>query len=98
MKVSLTEKKVLYFKEIIIFQDVVKIRLHMWQVNCNYKRDNTDTNVHYVKNQNTLQNMCWNVKKLTSSHLLQNPKRENRKDNRDLYKNKKEKEVPIIQV
>ena len=42
--------------------------------------------------------MCWNVKKLTSSHLLQNPKRENRKDNRDLYKNKKEKEVPIIQV
>ena len=42
--------------------------------------------------------MCWNVKKLTSSHLLQNPKRENRKDNRDLYKNKKKKEVAIIQV
>ena len=24
-------------------KDVIKIRLHMWQVNCNYKRDNTDT-------------------------------------------------------
>ena len=24
-------------------KDVIKIRLYMWQVNCNYKRDNTDT-------------------------------------------------------
>ena len=24
-------------------KDVIKIRLHIWQVNCNYKRDNTDT-------------------------------------------------------
>ena len=26
-----------------IIKNVIKIRLHMWQVNCNYKRDNTDT-------------------------------------------------------
>ena len=24
-------------------KDVIKQRLHMWQVNCSYKRDNTDT-------------------------------------------------------
>ena len=24
-------------------KDVIKTRLHMWQLNCNYKRDNTDT-------------------------------------------------------
>ena len=24
-------------------KDVIKIRLYIWQVNCNYKRDNTDT-------------------------------------------------------
>ena len=24
-------------------KDVIKKRLHMWQVNCSYKRDNTDT-------------------------------------------------------
>ena len=24
-------------------KDPIKIRLHMWQVNCNYKRDNTVT-------------------------------------------------------
>ena len=24
-------------------KDVIKISLYMWQVNCNYKRDNTDT-------------------------------------------------------
>ena len=26
-----------------IKEDVIKIRLHMWQVSCSYKRDNTDT-------------------------------------------------------
>ena len=23
-------------------KNVIKVRLHMWQVNCNYKRDDTD--------------------------------------------------------
>ena len=31
-------------------KDVIKIRLHMWQVNCNYKRDNTDTKHPLYKN------------------------------------------------
>ena len=34
-------KKMEYDSEIT--KDVIKIRLHMWQVSCNYKRDNTDT-------------------------------------------------------
>ena len=41
-------------------------------------------NVHYVKNQKTLQSMCWNVKKLKSSHLLKKTVRETGRDNRDL--------------
>ena len=39
-------------------KDVIKIKLHMWQVNCNYKRDNMTPNVHYVKNQKTPKSMC----------------------------------------
>ena len=34
---------------------------------------------HYVKNQKTLQSMCWNVKKLKSSHLIKRTARENEK-------------------
>ena len=30
----------------------------MWQVSCNYRRDNTDTKCPYVKNQKTQQSMC----------------------------------------
>ena len=37
---------------------VIYIKLHMQQVNCNYKRDNADTNSHYVKNQKKPQSMC----------------------------------------
>ena len=28
-------------------KDVIKIRLGMWPVNCNYKKDNTDTKCPY---------------------------------------------------
>ena len=28
-------------------KDVIKIRLDMWPVNCNYKKDNTDTKCPY---------------------------------------------------
>ena len=60
-------------------KDVIKIRLHMWQMSCNYKRIILPPNVHYVKNQKTLQSMCWNVKKLKSSHLVKKTVRENGK-------------------
>ena len=63
---------------------MIQVRLHMWQVNCNYGRDNNDTNVHYIKNQETLQSMRWNVTKLISSHVFKKTARENGKDNRDL--------------
>ena len=30
-------------------EDVIKIRLHVWQVTCNYKKDNTDTKYPFCK-------------------------------------------------
>ena len=62
-------------------KDVIKIRLHMWQISCNYKRITLKPNVHYVKNQKTLQSMCWYVKKLKSSHLVKKTAREIGRDN-----------------
>ena len=51
----------------------------MWQANCNYKRNNTEKNAHYVKNEKTPQSLCWTLKKLTSSHLIKNTAMENGK-------------------
>ena len=36
-------KKYLHECDSDTIKDLIKIRLHMWQVNCNYKKDNTDT-------------------------------------------------------
>ena len=61
-------------------KDVIKIRLHKWQVSSNYKRDNTDNKCPlYKKKQKKLQSMCWNVKKIKSSHLIKKTARENGK-------------------
>ena len=51
----------------------------MWQVNCHYKKDNIDTKCPLCKIHKTLQNMCWNVKKLNSSLLVKKTTRENGK-------------------
>ena len=37
------EKEILPECDNDTIKDVIKIRLHKWQVNCNYKRDNADT-------------------------------------------------------
>ena len=39
-------------------KNVIKIRLHMWQVNYNYKRDNTDTKCQLCKNSEGTNSMC----------------------------------------
>ena len=51
-------------------KDVIKIRLHMWQVNCNYKRDNTDTKCPLCqKSEDTTEHVleCEKAKKFTLS-------------------------------
>ena len=61
-------------------KDVIKIRLHKWQVSSNFKRDNTDNKCPLCKKkQKKLQSMCWNVKKIKSSHLIKKTARENGK-------------------
>ena len=59
--------------DIDTLKNLIKVRLHMWEVNYNHKRENADTkyaNIHYVKNQKTPENMCWNVRQLSSSYLV----------------------------
>ena len=48
-------------------KDVIKIRLCTWQVNCNYKRDNTDTKRPLCKkSENTTEHVlkCEKAKKV----------------------------------
>ena len=51
-------------------KDVIKIRLHMWQVDCNYKRDNTDTKCPLCQqSEDTTEHVleCEKAKKFTLS-------------------------------
>ena len=51
-------------------KDVIKITLHMWQVNCNYKRNNTDTKCPLCKkSEDTAEHVleCKKAKKFTFS-------------------------------
>ena len=36
-------KKYLLKRDSHTIKDIIKIRLHTWQINCNYKKENTDT-------------------------------------------------------
>ena len=47
-------------------KDVIKIRQHLWQVNCNYKRDNTDTKCPLCKKSED-----------TTEHVLEREKAKN---------------------
>ena len=74
-------------------KDVIKIRLHMWQVNCNYKRDNTDTKCPLCqKSEDTTEHVleCEKAKKLTLSKENSKIMGE-RRDNRFTEKMKREK-------
>ena len=49
-------------------KDVIKIRLYMWQVNCNYKRDNNDTKCPLCKkSEDTTEHVleCKKAKRFT---------------------------------
>ena len=51
-------------------EDVLKIRLHMWQVNCNCKRDNTDTKCPLCKKSEDTTEHVLECEKAKSSHLV----------------------------
>ena len=51
-------------------KEMIKIRLHMWQVNCNNKRDNSDTKCpFYKKSEDITEHVleCEKAKKFTLS-------------------------------
>ena len=79
-------------------KDVIKIRLHMWQVKATIKRIILTPTVHYVKNQKTLQSMCWNVKKLNSSLSKENSQGEWKVITEIYRRNKKKRELAVIKV
>ena len=74
-------------------KDVIKIILHIWQVSCNNKRDNTNAKCPFCQKIRGNNNMCQNVEKIKSSHKGE------WKEITEIYrKNKKKKEVAGIQV
>ena len=80
-------------------KDVIKIRLHMWQVNCNYKRDNTDTKCPLrQKSEDTTEHVleCEKSKKFTLSK--ENSKEEWEEIAKIYRKNKKKRELGVIKV
>ena len=77
-------------------KDVIKIRLHMWQVNCNYKRDNTDTKCPLCqKSEDTTEHVleCEKAKKFTLSK--ENSKEEWEEITEIYRKNKKKRELAV---
>ena len=80
-------------------KDVIKIRLHMWQVNQNYKRDNTDTKCLFCqKSEDTTENVleCEKAKKFTLSK--ENNKEEWEEITEIYRKNKNKRELAAIKV
>ena len=80
-------------------KDVIKIRLHMWQVNCNYKRDNSDTKCSLCKKSEDFTEHvleCEKAKKFTLSK--ENSEGEWEEITEIDIKNKKKGEVAIMKV
>ena len=80
-----------------IIKNVIKIRLHMWQVNCNYKRDNTDTKCPLCQKHTTERVLeCEKAKKFTLSK--ENSKEEQEEITEIYRKNEKKRELAAIKV
>ena len=78
-------------------RDVIKIRLHMWQVSCNYKRDNTDTKCPLCKkSEDTTEHVleCEKDKKTLSK---ENSKGE-WEEITEIYRKNLQKEFSVIKV
>ena len=80
-------------------KDVIKVRLHMWQVNCNYKRDKIDTKCPLCqKSEHTTEHMleCEKAKKFT---LGKENSKEEWEEITEIYrKTKKKRELAVIKV
>ena len=80
-------------------KDVIKIRLHMWQVSYNYKRDNTDTKCPLCKkSEDTTEHVleCQKDEKFKLSK--ENSKGEWREITEIYRKNKEKRELVVIKV
>ena len=80
-------------------KDIIKIRLPMWQVNCNCERDNTDTKCPLCKkSEDTIEHVteCEKAKKFTLSK--ENSKGEWEEITEIYRKNKKKRELAVIKV
>ena len=78
-------------------KDVIKIRLHIWQVSCKYERDNNDTKCPLCKkSQDTTEHVleCEKDKKFTLSK--ENNKGEWEEITQIYRKNKKKTELEVI--
>ena len=93
------KKKYLQEYDSDTMKDVIKIRLHMWQVNCNYKTHNTDTECPFCqKSEDTTKHVleCEKAKKFTLSK--ENSKEEQEETTEIYKKNKKNRELAVIKV
>ena len=79
-------------------KEMIKIRLHMWQVNCNNERDNSETKCPlYKKSEDITQHVleCEKAKKFTLS-------KENSKGQweeiTEIYRKKKKRQIAVIKA
>ena len=80
-------KKYLHACDSDTMKDVIKIGLQIWQVNCNYKKDNTDTKCPLCKiSEDTIEHVLECEK--TNKFKLNKKKQQGKMgtDNRDLKK------------
>ena len=79
--------------------NVIKIRLHKWQVRCNYKSDNTNTKCPlYKKSEDTIEHVQEWEKDKNFILSKENSKGEWEEIIRIYRKNKKKTELPVIKV
>ena len=80
-------------------KDVIKIRLHMWQESCMYKRDNTDTKCLLCKKSEDTTEHVLECEKNKKSPLSKESNKEEWELIIEIYrKNKKKRELAVIKV
>ena len=80
-------------------KDAIKIRLHMWQVNCNQKRDNTDTKCPLCqKSEDTTEHVLEYEKAKKFTLSKENSQGEWEEITEIYRKNKKKRELAIIKA
>ena len=79
--------------------DVIKIRQHLWQVNCNYKMDNTDTKCPLCKkSEDSTEHVLEREKANNFTLSKENSKRKLEEITEIYRKNKKKREPAVIKV